>query len=186
MASAIHPLQIAACMLLLHFGSGTAGRSASVPSCHALVCRPRFASSMHAKHMDGKGLVLTQKRQLTRMLLRCCSVDGETRGPTAELQVGSVSRSSFRPMPSGWRSTVLVGQARVQPATVTMGGERHVAEMMMPHSCHPSIQRIDQHRNCCAELTTRSGPRADSPRRPHYCLLFHKCRMCVVCIAVSQ
>jgi hypothetical protein len=173
-------------MLLLHFGSGTAGRSASVPSCHALVCRPRFASSMHAKHLDGKGLVLTQKRQLTRMLLRCCSVDGETRGPTAELQVGSVSRSSFRPMPSGWRSTVLVGQARVQPATVTMGGERHVAEMMMPHSCHPSIQRIDQHRNCCAELTTRSGPRADSPRRPHYCLLFHKCRMCVVCIAVSR
>jgi hypothetical protein len=129
------------------------------------------------KHLDGMGLVLTHSRQWTRMLLLCCRLDGETRQLTAELQVGNVSRSSFRPMPSRWRSTVLARQARVQPATVTMGGERHVAEMM-PHSCHPSIQRIDQYRSCCYELTTRSGPRADSPRRPHNCLLFHKCRMC--------
>ena len=69
---------------------------------------------------------------------------------------GNACQSCFRPMPSEWRSTVLAGRGRVQPATVTMGGEKHVAEMM-PKYCHQSIQRIVHYRNCCYELTTRSG-----------------------------
>jgi hypothetical protein len=62
--SAIHPLQIAACYYCIS-GPGTAGRSASVPSCHAHACRPRFVYA--SKHPDGIGLVLSHSRQLTRM-----------------------------------------------------------------------------------------------------------------------
>ena len=40
-------------LLLLQSGSGTAGRSASVPSCHAHACRPDPASSMHESFCMG-------------------------------------------------------------------------------------------------------------------------------------
>lgn len=47
-------------LLLLQSGSGTAGRSASVPSCHAHACRPDPASSMHESFCMGLiGLVFS-------------------------------------------------------------------------------------------------------------------------------
>jgi hypothetical protein len=156
MASAIHPLQMAACMALLHLClgyGGLIGLCSQLPRARLQTplrrCRSNKASawdgfSAHAFETSyANAIAVLQHGWRNR------TTDGGFTG-------GNVCQSSFRPMPSGWRSTVLAGQSRVQPATVTMGGEKHVAEMM-PKSCHPSIQRIVHYRNCCYELTTRSG-----------------------------